>query len=484
MRTIRRKGDTITLDDFYCGMGGETTGAKAIGLQVRNCFNHWDLAIDVHNTNHPDVIHHQADIGTYDVRAYAPSQLAWFSPECKTFSAAAGISQYKLKQKSLPGFEQYDLTPAQERSRVTAGDVLRHVQVHRYEAFVVENVVQFRDWERFDSWLTEIINFDYDWEIVYLNSMFAHPTPQSRDRMYVVCWRKGNRKPNLQITPRAWCEKCGCDVDGVQSWKPGRRVAWGRYKDQYVYTCPTCTFEVEPYYYCAANLIDFSDIGTRIGDRKKPLSENTMNRIRYGLKKYLSGGIVDMAFTQSGEKRVSALYKPMPTQTTRLNHGVFLTVHRVNSNAIAVSDPLNTQVSTAIQHGIVYPFIASYQRRDNAASQIADPLPTVTAEGNRHALIAAPFITTYNGNSVYAQAHDPLPTVTTVEKHGLVSRPLPDVEDCYFRMLNVDEIKRAMGFQDDYVVFGRQKDKVKLCGHAVTPPAASVLLERLVEVVS
>jgi DNA (cytosine-5)-methyltransferase 1 len=34
------------------------------------------------------------------------------------------------------------------------------------------------------------------------------------------------------------------------------------------------------------NCIDWSDIGTRIGDRSKPLSENTINRINYGRNKY------------------------------------------------------------------------------------------------------------------------------------------------------------------------------------------------------
>ena len=31
----------------------------------------------------------------------------------------------------------------------------------------------------------------YEAEIVWLNSMFAWPTPQSSDRMYVVLWQKG-----------------------------------------------------------------------------------------------------------------------------------------------------------------------------------------------------------------------------------------------------------------------------------------------------
>ncbi len=75
------------------------------------------------------------------------------------------------------------------------------------------------EWILFDEWLLMMQKLGYIWEIVYFNSMFAHPTPQSRDRMYVVFWKKGNTAPDLRFTPLAWCAYCGKDVASIQSWK-------------------------------------------------------------------------------------------------------------------------------------------------------------------------------------------------------------------------------------------------------------------------
>jgi DNA (cytosine-5)-methyltransferase 1 len=550
MNIIARCGDTVTLDDFYCGMGGESTGAKAAGLEVRNCFNHWDLAIEVHRMNHPEAEHICADIGTYDVYGYNPSVAAWFSPECRMHSLASGISQKALRQPGLPGFDmfsKYDLTEEQERSRVSAGDILRHVQVHRYEWFIVENVVQFRDWEMFDSWIQEIINFGYDWKIVYLNSMFCHPTPQSRDRMYVCCWRKGNRAPDLDIRPAAFCENCGRDVNAVQSWKPTRTVAWGRYNEQYVYTCPDCYQRVEPYYYAAANVIDWTNIGTRIGDRKRPLSPNTMKRIEKGLQRF-AAGIVETAYTKS-ERRARALYEPLPAQTTQQSQGVFMLrinhwtelirevwkqamptlttseklalvfpfispYHEDGSDRNRTPDQPLPTVDTNPRFGLVTPFV-TMQNRTDVPYGVDEPLKTIVAGGKHHGLVL-PFLFTYNGQPVFDLPDEALSSITTHQKHGLVTpfvfspklntvysgvdeplstittttgqhnlipnaAPVAKIEDAYFRMLSNMEIKRAMGFPADYKMKGNAGEQTTLAGHAVTPPAAGILCKLMME---
>lgn len=43
----------MTLTDMFCGAGGSSTGAIAVpGVEVRVATNHWNLAIETHNTNH------------------------------------------------------------------------------------------------------------------------------------------------------------------------------------------------------------------------------------------------------------------------------------------------------------------------------------------------------------------------------------------------------------------------------------------------
>lgn len=113
-----------------------------------------------------------------------------------------------------------------------------------------------------------------------------------------------------------------------------------------------------------------------------------------------------------------------------------------------------------------------------------DPLKTFTASGSHHALVVPPFMLSYYGGDGNLRPVDrEIGTVTPMVRHGVV---LPGdgqeirVEDCGFRMLEPEEIKRGMAFDDDYVVLGKKREQVRQCGLAVTPPAMELLLERAV----
>ena len=499
MNVVQRLGSDITMDDFYCGGGGETTGAKKLGINVRHAFNHWSVAIETHNANHPETTHIQADIGTYDPYAYKPSIMAWFSPECKTFSMGLGKSQTPQRQMMLPGmrFEEYDLTPQQERSRVTAGDILRHVEAHRYRRFVVENVVGFRLWEKFDDWLKVLINFGYDYRIVYLNSMFCHPTPQSRDRMYTCFWLKGDKAPDLDIYPKAYCEKCGRDVDAVQTRKPTSAVPYMTYGAQYTYNCPTCASIIEPYYYASANIIDWTNVGTRIGDRKKPLAPKTMERIEKGFKRYIENpptprraalyhGHVPRAFISpyhhDTADRSRSVYEELPTVDGSPRFGLVMltSTNRMNERSRAVDEPFPTQTGGHNMGLTFAPMITSVNYFSERERAVDEPMPTQTTS-IKSGLTLMPFVSSYNGQSVYTTPDQAISTMTGTARHALVAPQSPHVEDCYFRMFTVDEVKQAMGFPSDYILLGTQRDQVELAGQAVTPDAARVLLSRMVE---
>ncbi|HEY5845850.1 MAG TPA: hypothetical protein VIT42_03560 [Microlunatus sp.] len=48
----------ITITDIFAGAGGSTSGAIMVpGVEVRVSANHWQLAVDVHQVNHPDTYH-------------------------------------------------------------------------------------------------------------------------------------------------------------------------------------------------------------------------------------------------------------------------------------------------------------------------------------------------------------------------------------------------------------------------------------------
>lgn len=82
---------TLTLTDLFCGAGGSSTGAIAVpGVAVRIASKHWDLAVETHNTNHPDADHLCADLSAVDPRRFPRTDLLWASPECTNHSVARG----------------------------------------------------------------------------------------------------------------------------------------------------------------------------------------------------------------------------------------------------------------------------------------------------------------------------------------------------------------------------------------------------------
>ena len=523
------KKSYLTVTDQFCGAGGSSTGASMVdGVEIRLALNHWDLAIETHNANFPDTDHDCTDISACDPRRYPATDILITSPECTNHSLAKG--KMRKYQAQLELFGKVTIDPAEERSRATMFDVPRFAEFHDYNFVVVENVVDARNWRLFDAWTHAMTLLGYDYRIVYYNSQFAHPTPQSRDRMYVVFWKRGNPSPNLDLRPPAYCGHCVKDVESVQSWKNPHKRRWGRYQKQYVYCCPECAGEVTPYYYAALNCIDWSLPAERIGDRKRPLKEKTLARIRYGLEVYgdkplvvtgrytsglgcrvkdalttplptqpgdashaiLSPFMIETGYGHSGDNRSVSGVAPMPTQTTRQTIGLvapgFLSKQYSGQQHHAVMLDEPTGAITTIDHhalvGVPSAFIAELHGTSKARG-IDEPLMCVAAGGNHHALISTDaFLTYYYGGSHQAtRVDEPVRTLTSVARAGLVQPEgdPPSVEDCIFRMLQPHEIQAAMAFPGDYQVLGNKRQQVRQLGNAVTPPVMKSLIERCVE---
>lgn len=510
----------VTVTDQFCGAGGSSLGAVASGAEIKMALNHWKLAIETHNANFPDTDHDCTDISACDPRRYASTDILITSPECTNHSLAKGAKRAK-RQLSMLDNGQPD--PAAERSRATMWDVCRFTEYHRYKIIIVENVPDARHWELWDAWLLAMTLLGYEHEVVYFNSMFAHPVPQSRDRMYVVFWKKGNTKPDLSYYPRAHCERCQRDVASVQSWKnPAKK--WGKYKQQYVYRCPECAGQVQPYYYCAANAIDWSLPAPRIGDRNRPLKEKTLARIRYGLEKFAQPtpfltspnhsslraagvdgpyptqtagwnyGLVNpflVGITRSHEqhdRRSSPIDAPFPTQATGQETALCVPPMLVNLSytqsdrrSYPVSEPMATQ--TARQDtGLCFPpaWLTSYYSNDTGHG-LDEPVPTITTR-DRHALVCPPFVVShYGGRPAVQPVTDAMPTIPGMALH-YIAQPgqIPDVDDCGFRMIEPHEVGAAMSFPQTYVVYGTKRDKVKLYGNAVNPPVMTWLTQRCI----
>lgn len=524
---MAKKNSYLTFTDQFCGAGGSSSGVRNMaqklgsGIEVKIALNHWKLAIETHETNFPDTFHDCTDISASDPRRYHSTDVLITSPECTNHSLAKGK---KIIKKQLDLYEKAILDPAAERSRATMWDVPRFAEYHNYNAIVVENVVDARKWIMFDAWLMAMHALNYNHKCVYLNSMHCHPTPQSRDRMYIVFWKKGNKAPDLDYKPLGYCHKCEKDVNALQSFKRNQKSF--RYKTGYIYTCPLCTTAVEPYYYASFNCIDWSDIGTKISERGKLLSPITRERIQYGLDKYSGYPFNILNYTPGYSKKISdtfgtitkqdhhGLVSPFPfiindQHSTGIDHRVrgvddklpvvtsephFKFVvppfiikeeHKESfSNTRTFLDTLQTQTVRQSMGLICPPFLVN-NKGQSKSTQITDAANTQT--NNAHLGIISneswnAFICSYYGNS-FCTKHITHETgaVTTNTRLALAVYKKPLVDECYYRMLNRHEVKLAMAFDKDYVVLGSGKDQVKQLGNAVTPPAMEYLSGQVVK---
>lgn len=303
---------SITVTDLFCGAGGSSIGAEVAGATLRLGLNHSPRAIETHSTNFQHADHDCEDVSsltTAQIRRYPDSDVLLASPECTNHSLAKGARRRKPQAASL-----WEDGPAgddeQDRSRATMWDVVRFAEQkllkgRPYKVIIVENVEDAFWWgpERpgfkkgdgtlFDAWLIAMRALDYEHEVVWLNSMLVDGSvPQSRDRMYVVFWRRGMRPPNLVFEPPSWCPACETLVDGRQTFKVRSRRkaagrAWGRYGQQYFYTCPDCGGTVFPGAAPAEVAIDWTVPAPLIGERDTPLADATRERVRRGLERIL-----------------------------------------------------------------------------------------------------------------------------------------------------------------------------------------------------
>ena len=91
-----------------------------------------------------------------------------------------------------------------------------------------------------------------------------------------------------------------------------------------------------------------------------------------------------------------------------------------------------------------------------------------------------PFLIVYyrmDGGGGWQSLDRPLRTLTTLDRFGLVEW---DGTEPTLRMLQVPELKRAMGYDDSYKLLrGSRRDRIKLLGNGVCPPVMQHIVSTL-----
>lgn len=165
----------VTAIDLFAGAGGFTTGAEAAGVEVLWAGNHWQSAVEIHAANHPGAAHVCQDLHQADWTQVPSMDIVLASPACQGHSRARGRER-----------AHHDAT------RSTAWAVVSCVELHRPQAFVIENVPEFLDWSLFRAWSVAMQDLGYEMQYEVLDAA-DFGVPQHRRRMFLVGTRDGIR---------------------------------------------------------------------------------------------------------------------------------------------------------------------------------------------------------------------------------------------------------------------------------------------------
>jgi DNA (cytosine-5)-methyltransferase 1 len=469
--------------DLFCGAGGTTTGFVQAELegngiaQVIACVNHDPKAIKSHWQNHKEVKHFEEDIRTLDltelivlVRYYRIKYpdaylILWASLECTNFSKAKGGQ------------------PRDADSRTLADHLDRYIIALQPDYVQIENVVEFMSWGPLDAngkpvskkngqdwmrWRKLICSHGYQDEWRELNSA-NYGAYTSRNRLFGIFARPG--------LPIAWPEPTHAKKPSIASMH-GDLKKWKAVKE----------------------VLDFSDQGESIFNRKTPLVDPSLERIYAGLVKYVANG--DTSFIQkhfSGKPmgKVIPINGPAGVVTTSANQSLvqttFLTHYYSNGGELSSIDNPSATISTRDRSAVVncHPFLMP-TNYDNKPVSIDRPCPTITANRKYHYLVNP----SHGGHCTSAdqpcpviiarQDKAPLYLITALTISGSFSIPVYDTDsdvmirikqfmaaygivDIKMRMLRVHELLAIQGFPAGYKLEGNQADQKKFIGNSVVP---------------
>lgn len=449
--------------DLFCGAGGVTEGiSRNPQAKVIACVNHDKNAIASHKANHPESHHFIEDIRTLDLTELSEITTAarndfpnakvvlWASLECTHFSCAKGGQSRDADSRTL------------------AEHLLRYIDILNPDYIQIENVREFMTWGKllpngkpcpedkgqlYALWVYNISKrgYNYDFKLINSADLGAYT---ARLRYFGTFAKKG--------LPIAWPET-------NQKGKPVRDV------------------------------LDLNDIGEDIFKRKKPLVDKTLERIynglikmqeEYGVMSYYGRNDAwsdinkpaptvttnnrlalitakQSVMTYYGNGSISDINKPSPTLTTKdrlalitAKSSQMLMTYYSPGNCHNLSRPSPTLTTTAqlalltvkpISHWIINP---QYQSKGRSIDR---PCFTLIARMDK----APPYLmSAIHGNA-------PEATGTKWEQKLKLLMQELNIESIHLRMFKVPELKRIMGFGDDYKLIGTQTEQKKFIGNAV-----------------
>jgi DNA (cytosine-5)-methyltransferase 1 len=425
-RRRRFRHDDLVAVDLFSGFGGLTQGIQRAGFTTIMAANHNRYKVEVHEANHPDAEHWIADLVDSESSDYHSARDLPAADLLVAGVSCVNHSQANTQKAYTQGLSLFDLddpdfdarVTRSERDRATANCVLHYAATHHPRLILVECTTELQSWgpalhgkpkigdgSTYRWWLKQFENLGYRYRVLYLNSMFFG-VPQSRDRLYIAFWDASLPTPDLDHRPAAWCGRCSQVIEAAWTWRTGVPPSGSvRYGKQYDYRCPSCRSVVLPPVTPSLVALDLTDLGTRIGDRDKPLAAATMARAERCRQRFAEFPAILMpAKAIHGSERHP--WQPLVTQTSQqetaiLSTGALIgaagnTYERPGSDCRTrgVDEPLWSQTGTN-GVGLVTPPIAivagqvlAAHRHNGDGKNIAEPMDTVTTTHEKALLLA------------------------------------------------------------------------------------------------
>ena len=443
--------------DLFAGGGGMSTGIEqATGLYPDIACNHNADAISMHQANHPQTQHYQADVFELcprDATQGRPVGLLHASPDCTHHSQAAGGQPRDRKIRALSWVVTHWAEQASPR------------------VITLENVKQITKWgpliAKRDKASGRVIKTDGSiaapGEVVPIGQQYLIPNPKKAGRT----WRHFVRTLENMGYQVEWRILVAADYGAPTTRE---RLFMCARRDGQPIVWPKPTHHKQPArgqkkWRAAAECIDWTIPGKSIFNRPKPLADATMRRIAKGIKRFVIDNPQPFIVKFRGDSSGHNITTPLPTITSggdakRLAGGAHamavcqpcivpiahyngsnpvhpgteplrtITAHH-KGGAFAVAQPLLAPVQIQAAHG---EGSGKTQRRSIGSKDMAAPIGTITASGSGGHAVATAYMMQANGGFYQGAGraiNEPASTITTDGaggKTGLISCQLAQTQ--------------------------------------------------------
>ena len=508
--------------DLFCGAGGTSSGVNSARLddkqcaQVIACVNHDKNAIASHAANHPEAMHFTEDIRTLELspllthlqscRRQYPDALVvlWASLECTNFSKAKGGM------------------PRDADSRTLAEHLFRYIEAINPDYIQIENVEEFMSWGDVDEngkpvsmdkgksytrWVRNVKKYGYNFDFRILNAA-DYGAYTSRKRFFGIFAKKG-----MPITfPEATHSKEGSTslFGSLEKWRPVRECLdfddegdsiFGRKK-------PLVEATLERIYaglikFVAggkdAFIVKYNSVNKRTGKHIPPSIDEpcptvaTQNRLGLAKVSFLS-----KQFSGDPMSKNVSVEAPAGAITCKDHHAIisaekFIVNYRFNNTGHSIEDPSPT-ICTVGQIGIASCNFIDVQYGNGTERSCEHPAPTLTTKDKCSLVTVKRFLMNPQYSSAGGSVDKPcftliarmdkMPPYLVATESGEAAievyptdspmtvkikefMALYGIVDIKMRMLKIPELKKIMGFPEDYVLVGTQAEQKKYIGNAV-----------------